>query len=443
MNRTSPMPRKRETYRAALVTAAAVLVGCGDQIDPDNRVSGSAPVGDIAHTVADSAGVRLVSISGPVEALPEWGVSEPALTEISGDAAPYIGSVGEVAFFGARELLVEDNLSSELRVFGADGREVRLLGGKGEGPGEFDRITQLSVTPGDTVYVFDYPQFRISVFGPDGTLLTTMPVPDAAAGRGTFLRDARALGPNRFLLFGNFFAPGEGRRPEGAARAMTRDALVAVIARDGTELASSIRFPGGLYLFGMGYIAPSPFSNHPFVATNGNRILYGSGSTYELVLRDLDLRPLTVIRWSGWGQPLTEPVLEAYRDQLRPSVEGLRDVPPRAVESINRMLEDFFRPELRPSTLPALGSAMLDEDGRIWVARFQPDFASAIGGPEGLWRQESLWHVLDPDGTPIARVRLPPATRLLAVRSDRIVVVTRDDLDVETVRVLAIAEARP
>jgi hypothetical protein len=431
----------RETCSAALLTAAIVLVGC--KFDPDSQGSGVAPVGDIALTVADSAGVRLVAISGPVEALPEWGVSEPALTEISGNAAPYIGSVGEVAFFGQRELLVEDNLSSQLRVLGADGREVLVLGGKGEGPGEFDRITQLSVTPGDTIYVFDYPQFRISVFGPEGTLLSTMPVPDAAAGRGTFLRDAWTLGPNRFLLFGNFFAPGEGGRPGGAARAMTRDALVAVIARDGTELASSIRFPGGLYLFGMGYIAPSPFSNHPFVATNGNRILYGSGSTYELVVRDLDLRPLTVIRWSGWEQPLTEPVLEAYRDQLQLSVEGLRDAPPRAVESINRMLEDFFRAELRPNTLPALGSAMLDEDGRVWVARYQlnADILSAIGGPEGVWRQEELWHVLDPDGTPISRVRLPPATRLLAVRSDRIIVVTRDDLDVETVRVLAIAKA--
>jgi hypothetical protein len=393
--------------------------------------------------VADSAGVRLVTISGPVEALPEWGVSEPALTEIGGDAAPYIGRVGQVAFVGERGLLVADNLSSQLRVFGADGREVRLLGGKGQGPGEFDRIMQLSTTPGDTVYVFDYPQFRISVFGPDGTLVTTMAVPDAAAGRGTFLRNAWALGPNRFLLFGNFFAPGEGGRPTGAARARTRDALVAVIAGDGTELASSVRFSGGLHLFGMGYIAPSPFSNHPFVATNGSRILYGSGGTYELVLRDLDLRPLTVIRWSGWEQPLTEAVLEAYRDQLQSSVEGLRDAPPRAVESFNRMLEDFFRPELRPNILPALGSAMLDEDGRIWVARFQlnEDLPSAIAGPGEVWRQEDVWHVLDSDGTPISRVRLPPATRLLAVRSDRIVVVTRDDLDVETVRVLAIAKA--
>ena len=39
-------------------------------------------------------------------------------------------------------------------------------------------------------------------------------------------------------------------------------------------------------------------------------------------------------------------------------------------------------------------------------------------------------------------VRLPSETRLLAVRSDRVVVVTRDSLDVEHVRVLAIDDRR-
>jgi hypothetical protein len=82
----------------------------------------------------------------------------------------------------------------------------------------------------------------------------------------------------------------------------------------------------------------------------------------------------------------------------------------------------------------------LDENGRIWVARFRPsdDLPMAMVGGYEQWHEDDVWHVLDPDGSPMARVRLPPRTRLLDVRSDRVVVVTRDGLDVEHVRVLAI-----
>jgi hypothetical protein len=107
------------------------------------------------------------------------------------------------------------------------------------------------------------------------------------------------------------------------------------------------------------------------------------------------------------------------------------------------MMEDFFRPELRPDSVPAVSAALLDDDGRIWVERFQPhrdfdEFLQASSGGGHHWNQESVWHVLAPDGVPLARVRLPPATRLRAVRADRVVVVTRDELDVESVRVFAI-----
>jgi hypothetical protein len=104
------------------------------------------------------------------------------------------------------------------------------------------------------------------------------------------------------------------------------------------------------------------------------------------------------------------------------------------------MIELFFSSEVRPDTLPALGSALLDEDGRIWVARYRApdDPAVAFSGPEQEWRQRDLWHVLDADGKPIARVLLPPESRLLAVRSDRVAVATRDALRAESVRVLTI-----
>ncbi len=107
-------------------------------------------------------------------------------------------------------------------------------------------------------------------------------------------------------------------------------------------------------------------------------------------------------------------------------------------------MEAIFHPDVLPEALPALSSALLDESGGIWVARFRPvtDMRERSSGNTLLnWHQEDVWHVLDSNGSPIARLRLPTRTRLLAVRSDRVAVVTRDDLDLEHVRVLAINRA--
>jgi hypothetical protein len=284
----------------------------------------------------------------------------------------------------------------------------------------------------------------MSVFGPDGTLVTTSVMPDATAGPGTFVLDAQALDSDHLLLYGNFFDPTEGGRPAAPARRITRDGYVTVIGNDGRMRAPLVRFSAGFNIAGERYKARSPFSDRPFVTANHDRIIFGSGRTYELVVRDFDLRPLEVIRWSGWEQRLTESVLETTRERLQASLERapFLDAPAQVGEANKRMMEDFFNPELLPDTLPVLGAVLLDEGGRIWVARFQlhEDFLGAMSASDVLWDQEDVWHVLDADGTPIARVRLPAETRLLAVRRDRVIVVTRDELDVESVRVLSISK---
>jgi hypothetical protein len=130
-------------------------------------------------------------------------------------------------------------------------------------------------------------------------------------------------------------------------------------------------------------------------------------------------------------------MLEALRDTMEASLSELRSVNPGAAE---QLIETLLHPDVLPELLPALGAVLLDENGRIWVSRFQPteDLRVATTGGYEQWREEDAWHVLDSNATPIARVRLPPETRLLAVRGDRVAVVSRDSLAVEHVRVLEI-----
>jgi hypothetical protein len=57
------------------------------------------------------------------------------------------------------------------------GAVVRRIGRKGMGPGEFQAISDLRFTDGDTLHVFDQMQLRRIVLAPDGTLVRTNPVP--------------------------------------------------------------------------------------------------------------------------------------------------------------------------------------------------------------------------------------------------------------------------
>ena len=150
---------------------------------------------------------------------------------------------------------------------------------------------------------------------------------------------------------------------------------------------------------------------------------------------------LLVIRWLEQQEVLTPSTIRSVRGPMSASISELRAVAPEAAD---RMVDALFDPRLLPDALPALGSVLIDEAGRIWVSQFRlnQDLRLAMGGGYMNWDEQDVWHVLDEGGIPLARVRLPVATRLLAVRSDRVVVVTRGDLDVESVRVLTIQPDR-
>ena len=65
----------------------------------------------------------------------------------------------------------------QVGVFDQDGRLKKVLGGLGEGPGEFTFINHVVVGSGDTLYVYDHTQLRRSVFDPDHEFVRTDPIP--------------------------------------------------------------------------------------------------------------------------------------------------------------------------------------------------------------------------------------------------------------------------
>lgn len=62
-------------------------------------------------------------------------------------------------------------------VFDARGRYVREIGREGAGPNEFRAAIALEVARGDTIYVFDRANARLSVLDPDLREVRTIPIP--------------------------------------------------------------------------------------------------------------------------------------------------------------------------------------------------------------------------------------------------------------------------
>jgi hypothetical protein len=71
-------------------------------------------------------------------------------------------------------VIVTDRIEANVRIFGADGRQIRTLGRKGDGPAEFRAPLSVVLLPaGDRIAVLDGQRMRVSVWSIDGEELTS------------------------------------------------------------------------------------------------------------------------------------------------------------------------------------------------------------------------------------------------------------------------------
>ncbi len=124
----------------------------------------------IASTVRDSAGVIIVESSGPA-----WTAStalalsaEPAVSigDMDGPPEHQLYKVRAALRLSDGTIVVFDGSSQELRFYDSTGVFVRRVGGKGGGPGEYQRVTWLRRFAVDSIMVHDPDAQRITVLAP-------------------------------------------------------------------------------------------------------------------------------------------------------------------------------------------------------------------------------------------------------------------------------------
>lgn len=82
----------------------------------------------------------------------------------------------DMAVDGAGGIYILDSGNQRIQVFGPDGKYLRTIGRRGQGPGEFENPNSISIDRQGNLHVLDGAQKRIQVFTPRGDVLKTIPL---------------------------------------------------------------------------------------------------------------------------------------------------------------------------------------------------------------------------------------------------------------------------
>ena len=221
-------------------------------------------------------------------------------------------------------MAVLDRVSAEIRIFDPDGRHVRSMGRRGEGPGEFRSAWKLWVLPGDTLWAGDYRPWRYNVFTRDGQWVRAVqmnPIYGNPSRRGGVLDNGVSVNTvDRSARPRNFKMPDT--------------VVVEVHGPDGERLETLGRIvhrtygPTGMYQL---------FTASAVVEAGGSTIALARTNEPEVRLLDDELRLRRVLRWSDSNRNVSGADVRAWRDNY---LKGRGPDSPNWNASDNAILRD-------------------------------------------------------------------------------------------------------
>lgn len=385
---------------AAVTLSLAVLTGACGSAD------------DAAPSVArvDSAGVEVVTSA--VDDRPLDWTFEREFVRGGADEGPE-------AFYRVRHNLVDadangrlyllDAAQARVVVFDRNGEFLRILGGRGEGPGEIASPASVATSPAGVVRVFDYGKGGVVVFDSAGAPLPTEPL-DAYPG----VDGGRHIGVGAPGLYAASMLRGapEGQFRFGLQRHLEGDTVTLVDHR--FPQPGMVRYTscgGGLNL-------PRVFEAGVAWDNHGSTVAAAAGPEYAITLFE-GVRSIRRIRAERPPRPATEAMAIAHLGEgFRINFgQGLCVIPPEEMVPQRGFAE----------VLPWIERVAVSPSGEIWVRRFAvgPD----IEGPIDLFDATGAYLGTAPPDTPFP---------LAFLDADRFAASEIDATDVERVAVYRI-----
>lgn len=378
---------------------------------------------------ADSSG-------GTDRALPEpiWQVEPLARIGSLDDPAQSLTSIGQVVIGPEAQLFVSQPMDARLLIFDSAGALQASLGGRGQGPGEFQTLRSIGLL-GDTLYASDQRLGRVSFFSLGGEFRESTPwstpppapptlhvifeqsPPHLILPDGTALLQASAMYP----VPPGFFEAGPIRFtfPRWYLRIDRAGAVVNTVAQYEVN-ETRVRITTGPSGFAMG----NPFLHTPLSS------IVPDGSGVVVVERD----PAADSQESSFRVLLINSTADTVFSKSIPY-----DPIPLTEQHIHSATERASRGRAPHVVVPALVVRVdaLRSHGFVPVTHV-PVNALATGQDGTIWLQGPLvpddgpvlWTVLGSSGDVEGYVRLPACQSVLAARGDVLIVQELDDLDV-------------
>ncbi|MDE2781706.1 MAG: 6-bladed beta-propeller [Gemmatimonadota bacterium] len=366
-------------------------------------------------TVTDSAGVLIVESTSP--AWPPgtcWRVATaPTLTigDESGDLNYMFQGVSQAFRMDGGTIVVVDRLANQLSLFDAAGVFIRNLGGRGEGPGEF-QFLQYAWASGDTIWASDGLLSRISVFDRSGEVLETIPV-EIAPGMGSVAAATQFV--DGAILVSN--APsggsnlGTGDVIEGRVWTLSRYSAGGRFMNAISGLRGSSKWEHGIQGLSPGMYLP--FSVGTPVYAGGNDHIYaGRGNEADIGRRHHDGTLSHLIRWAAAERPIS--------DQDRRRFREANSAAPRYVEPT--AWARYLREVPFPERIPVYRRLILDAERNLWAERYRAP-----------WEGQPSWYVFDEQGKWLGEVATPRGLHVFEIGTDYVLGRYLDELDVQSV----------
>ncbi len=354
-----------------------------------------------------------------------------------------LGEIADITLTRDGSIYVFDRQVPTIRQYDAQGKFIRAIGRRGQGPGEYHSASGLATMRDGRLLLWDTGNWRINVYSATGDVLTQWMTPSGLSGSSTATY-------SRAILV------------DTAGRIVTRK----TIFRAGdvrSRLTVWLRFnPDGASLDTI-YPPPAPREMAELSATAGR------SSTSRLV----PFAPKRIVVMSPHGY-LIAALPYRYAFELhqpgRPVTSVRRDVKPQPVSrteraAARREVEERMRqtdpawswngPDI-PDVKPLFADIQVGLDGRIWVAVI-PEVGPRIGsisggggigpgtqrpptqGPPPDRPRPALYDVFEPDGQYLGQVETPARFSSVVRRGDQVWGVSYDADDVPRIKRYRIA----
>ena len=390
----------------------------------------------VAGAVFGVAGCAPNDAAAPSGAVPRHVLGEPEV--VSGD----FGAVNGIRVRPDGSLLVADGTGGELVLLDLDQGTRTVVGGRGEGPGEYQAPTRIWPLPGDSALLLDVANNRLTVLTPDLSFGATRPMFEMDPEGGILFLNPQAIDGSGRMYTTNGFSMniaiagadnGSGADSIPVVRATLDDLTPDTVARLAPESTSRIEMRGnqGDRMVTMQRVPYSP-SDSWGAAPDGSVVVARAADYHlEWISFDGSVRSGGPVAWDAI--PVGQAEKQAWVEgQSGRSVQtatfmtgGGGGASPRSGigSAASRTMsfgagsddvDDYEWPETLP---PFTGRILIDPEGRAWLRRHQP-----VGAP-------FLYDIFTPDAEHAGMVEMAEGHTVIGFGDGVVYATFKDEVD--------------